>query len=95
MDLNDAPAIAARLTQIALGGDISPKTKDALERVKIETVQPNAQSVTTSVPPTATTNVNAIYARNAAAAQNATPAPPAAVAQVITLIIGAPEFQQR
>jgi uncharacterized protein (DUF1800 family) len=95
MDLNAAPAIAARLTQIALGGDISPKTKDALERVKIETVQPNAQSVTTSVPPTAMTNVNAIYARNAAAAQNATPAPPPAVAQVITLVIGAPEFQQR
>ncbi|MDT5121270.1 MAG: hypothetical protein QOC96_752 [Acidobacteriota bacterium] len=96
MDLNDAPAITARLTQIALGGDISPKTKDALERVRIETVQPNAQSVTTAVPPTATTNVNAIYARNAAAAQNATPAPPPpAVAQVITLVIGAPEFQQR
>jgi len=90
------PAIAARLTQIALGGDIAPRTKDALDRVKIETaVQTNAQPVTTTaVQATATTNVNTNYAPKAAATQNAD-SPSPLVAQIITLVIGAPEFQQR
>ncbi|HKC62830.1 MAG TPA: DUF1800 domain-containing protein [Pyrinomonadaceae bacterium] len=94
VDLNDTSAVSARLLQVALGGDITRQTRDALERIKTETLKPSAQVSAQSTQP-AGASVNATYARDAATAKNVGVPQPAALAQTITLIIGAPEFQQR
>jgi len=95
VDLNDMSAVGSRLSQIALGGDIARQTREALDKVKTQPVQTAAQGNAPPIQPVGA-SVNAAYGRDAAMAKNtAAPPTPPAIAQIITLIIGAPEFQQR
>ncbi len=90
VDINDPQAVAAQLIRITLSGDVSPQTKEALG--KIGPVQTPAPANL----PAAASFVNSSSAGSTkTAASSNTTTPPAYVAQLITLVIGAPEFQRR
>ncbi|HEX8891063.1 MAG TPA: DUF1800 domain-containing protein [Pyrinomonadaceae bacterium] len=94
VSMDDSHTIAARLSQLAFDGDLTPQTRDALDKIKIETVQKTDGADAKPLPSAATTSVNAGFARDASTTKNVIALPPIVI-QDITLIIGAPEFQRR
>ena len=85
-------SIAAQLIQLTVFGNVSSGTRAALEKsLRSESVvsQPVAA-------PIAPANVSVGYAGNEPSKQPETAAPPARyVLELVTLLIGSPEFQQR
>ena len=76
-------AVAAQLVQLTVRNDLSDRSRSALEKV----LQPNANA-NPSTPPSVPTS----FDRNA----SQTPGPPVAyVSELLTLLIGSPEFQRR
>jgi uncharacterized protein (DUF1800 family) len=88
IDSTNKESVQAKLTGLTMFGDVSPSTKAALEKIlhlESTTAKPPVQ------PPAA--NVSVGFDANAAAKAPVPPAP--YVAQLITLLVGSPEFQQR
>ena len=85
-NLNDPRAIADSLTSLLLAGDASPQTREAMDKiagrdpVKTGELSSELKGVNYSGPP---------------ATQKTTSALPPFVAQLITMVIGSPEFQRR
>ena len=90
-DLSNEDAVAQKLIGLMIFGDVSPATRAALQKIaRVETP--------TSPPPApvATANVPVSYPINASAGQSAaTSTTPVYLTDLLTLLIGSPEFQQR
>ena len=90
-DLSNEDAVAQELIGLMIFGDVSPATRAALQKIaRVETP--------TSPPPApvATANVPVSYPINASAGQSAaTSTAPVYLTDLLTLLIGSPEFQQR
>jgi uncharacterized protein (DUF1800 family) len=84
IDSTNRESVQAKLTGLTVFGDVSPGTKTALEKIL------HSESTTTNPP---AGNVSVGFDANAAAKAPSPPAP--YVAQLITLLVGSPEFQQR
>ena len=82
-DETDKVAIAAKLTQLLILGELSNSSRAALEKI--------ARSDSPISPPSAT-NVSAAYDPKSSQTPGA---PVAYVSELVTLLIGSPEFQQR
>jgi uncharacterized protein (DUF1800 family) len=81
---SDRDAVAARLKQLTVASDVSDKSRAALENV--------LRSGAAAGPPSAETNVSAAYEAKA----SPTPGPTTSyVSDLVTLLIGSPEFQLR
>jgi uncharacterized protein (DUF1800 family) len=107
IDSGDASHIAEHLAQLALAGDITPQTKAALASSAAafqKPTQANALSQATTATATlaAPQSVNNLVSGNAnhtaanktATAAAALPVPPL-ISELLTLVIGSPEFQRR
>jgi len=94
-DLNDPRAIAERLTQLALGGDVSAHTLDDLAKAAdLSRAPAPAAAPANNAPPIVLTTKSTSAPVVDQSAPKSAPAP-AYIAQMITLVIGAPEFQRR
>ena len=82
-DETDKVAIAGKLTQLLILGELSNSSRAALEKI--------ARSDSPISPPS-TTNVSAAYDPKSSQTPGA---PVAYVSELVTLLIGSPEFQQR
>ena len=83
-DASDRSAVAARLKQLIVAGDVSDKSRAALENA--------LRSGAAAGPAPGETNISANYDAKAPPA----PGPPAGyVSELVTLLIGSPEFQLR
>jgi len=97
-EINNPQGILARLSHIALGGDLQAKTLAALENVMAEKASEaiHASEAGESKPSTSTVVRIAADKATAQAIKNRTEvAPPAYVITTIILLLGAPEFQRR
>jgi uncharacterized protein (DUF1800 family) len=85
IDLNDPQQVQARLIEVALGGDATPQTREALGKAINEMRSKPGPAPTTPV----------AYTHNDAA--KAAPPHPASplVEQLVALVVGSPEFQRR
>ncbi len=84
-DLNDPRAIADRLTSLLLAGDVSPQTLEAMDKIA-------------GKDPARTDELSELKGVNYSGAlvtQKTTSTLPPYVAQLITMVIGSPEFQRR
>ncbi len=84
-DLNDPRAIADRLTSLLLAGDVSPQTREAMDKIA-------------GKDPARTDELSELKGVNYSGAlvtQKTTSTLPPYVAQLITMVIGSPEFQRR
>ena len=89
-DLSNEDAVAQKLIGLMIFGDVSPATRAALQKIaRVETPA--------SAPPASpTANVPVSYPINASAGQSAaTSTTPVYLTDLLTLLIGSPEFQQR
>ncbi len=94
-DLNTPQASAAQLTQSILSGDLTQRTKAALIKLTTEAVELVEHSKA-STPSSAPLSGNIGYLQNVSTATvKTTTTIPAYLSQLLTLIIGAPEFQRR
>jgi uncharacterized protein (DUF1800 family) len=73
--------VVARLIQTLLMGDVSQRTRAALEKT--------GDGTSAAVTPNANPNVSASYT------PNGSPPAPAYIPEIVTLLIGSPEFQRR
>jgi uncharacterized protein (DUF1800 family) len=99
-DTGDKEAVAAQLVRLTLLGDVSPETRAALEKsLRAESAQVRTASGSDRAPTTVPANLTAAYASNPSSAVTvpaAGAAPtPAYIPELITLLIGSPEFQKR
>jgi uncharacterized protein (DUF1800 family) len=85
-DLNDPRAIADRLTSLLLAGDVSPQTREAMD--KIAWKDPARTGELSS-------ELTGVNYSGASVTQKTTSTLPPYVAQLITMVIGSPEFQRR
>jgi uncharacterized protein (DUF1800 family) len=85
-DTNESPkdVVAARLVQLTVRNDLSDRSRAALEKIQ----QASETTASQSPPP----NVPASFDRNASQTPSA---PVAYVSELLTLLIGSPEFQRR
>jgi hypothetical protein len=84
-------SVAAKLIQLTAFGDVSPGTRGALEKaLRSESA---ANQIAPARPPAA--NVSVGYSGNSTAAQPASAPVSPYILELITLLIGSPEFQQR
>ena len=84
-------SVAAKLIQLAVFGDVSPGTRGALERTLHSESAANQTQPMQSPP----ASVSVAYNGNGAAPPPAAPPPVPYISELITLLIGSPEFQQR
>jgi uncharacterized protein (DUF1800 family) len=94
VDVNDKQAVAAYLPQLILSGDVTPATKAALNRITTGMAE-NITQAKKSAPDVVLTRSVIGNQRNAATETKMTTAAPAYISQLMTLIIGSPEFQRR
>jgi uncharacterized protein (DUF1800 family) len=85
-NLNDQRAIADHLTSLLLAGDVSPQTRDALD--KIAGKDPANTGELSS-------ELKGVNYSSASVTQKTTATLPPYLAQLITMVIGSPEFQRR
>jgi hypothetical protein len=78
--------VAAKLIQLAAFGDVSPGTRGALAK----TLQPESAANQTQPTQSPPASVSVAYKGN-----GASPPPVPYISELITLLIGSPEFQQR
>jgi len=92
IDPANRDSVAAKLTRLTLSGEVTAGTRAALEK----TLRSESATTTRNTsPPGAPANVSVGFDPNAAA-KPATPAAPAPyISELVTLLIGSPEFQQR
>jgi uncharacterized protein (DUF1800 family) len=90
VDLNNPAAVADHLAQSILSGEVSQQTRLALEKIGGEQVAGPAEvsAVISAVNP-----IN--YAKQTPVQKSNPPATPPFVAELVTMVIGAPEFQRR
>jgi uncharacterized protein (DUF1800 family) len=90
VDLNNPAAVADHLAQSILSGEVSQQTRHALEKIASEQLAGHAQvsAVISAVNP-----IN--YAKQTPVQKSNPPATPPFVAELIMMVIGAPEFQRR
>lgn len=96
IDLNDARAVISHLMQSILNGEVTQDTKAALGKISNDlpesTVQAKDSPATFA---SASTGGNPSYPQKASTVFNGAAPEPAFLSRIITLIIGAPEFQRR
>jgi uncharacterized protein (DUF1800 family) len=92
VDKNDPDAVTASFVETILSGDITANTKAALEKIKTKQPEQAAQKIPPASNALTTGNVSYAPKKPPVTAANA---PPAYFADLVTLIIGAPEFQRR
>jgi len=85
-DLNDPRAIADRLTSLLLAGDVSPQTRDAIEKIAGKDPAKMGEP---------SPELKGINYQGSPVTQKPTSALPPYVAQLITMVLGSPEFQRR
>jgi uncharacterized protein (DUF1800 family) len=84
--------VAARFIQLTVSGDVSTGTRGVLEK----TLRPEAAVSQTARAPNPPANVSVGYdAKVASQTAGAATAPRPYIAELVTLLIGSPEFQQR
>jgi hypothetical protein len=86
IDLNDPHSVADRLTTVLLGGDASQETRAVVEKIAKEEL---AKPVVVSPP------LTGVSYRNEPGKSNVSSVTSTYVAQMISMLIGAPEFQRR
>jgi hypothetical protein len=84
-------SVTAKLTRLMVFGDVSAGTRTALEKALL--AEPAGSQAASAQTPSANVSV-AFDAKNAPMPATATPPAPY-VAELVTLLIGSPEFQQR
>jgi uncharacterized protein (DUF1800 family) len=84
-DLNDPRAIADRLTSLLLAGDVSPQTRDALDKIARKDSAKTGEL---------SSELKGVNYSGASVTQKTSTLPPY-VAQLMTMVIGSPEFQRR
>ena len=84
-------SVTAKLTRLTVFGDVSPGTRAALEKA-LQSESATSQTVPPQGPPG---NVSVGYDANTASTPGMVNAPTPYIADLITLLIGSPEFQQR
>jgi uncharacterized protein (DUF1800 family) len=85
-------SVAARFIQLTVSGDVSTGTRGVLEK----TLRSEAAVSQTMPASNSAANVSAGYdAKAASQTAGAATAPPPYIAELVTLLIGSPEFQQR
>jgi hypothetical protein len=91
-DLNSPTAAAAHLTQLILTGGVSDKTWGAIDKIAHESSEVPA----IANPPSATRATLPIsYAKTAVVDNPKTAVAPLFVAELISMMLGSPEFQRR
>jgi uncharacterized protein (DUF1800 family) len=86
VDINDPHEVAAQLARLALGVKASRKTNDALDKIA------SAVAAQTIAPPNPAANFTSVPVNQKA---TNTVAAPAYISDMITLVVGSPEFQRR
>jgi hypothetical protein len=86
IDLNDPHSVADRLTTVLLGGDISQETRVVVERIAKEEL---AGPIVVSSP------LTGISYGKEPGKSNVSSVASSYVSQMISMLIGAPEFQRR
>jgi uncharacterized protein (DUF1800 family) len=86
VDQANKDTVAAKLIQLAAFGDVSPGTRGALAK----TLQPESAANQTQPTQSPPASVSVAYKGN-----GASPPPVPYISELITLLIGSPEFQQR
>jgi uncharacterized protein (DUF1800 family) len=98
-DQADKEAVAIQLTKLTVFGDVSSVTRAALEKtLRTESAGISTASGSQRVEPTnssASPNVAVGYASLAAAPKPPAPQVPAYITELLTLLLGSPEFQKR
>ena len=89
VDETKKDSVAAQLIRLTVFGDVSAGTRAALEK----NLRSESALNQTAPPPNPTANVSVGYAGNGTSQPPA--APPPYISELITLLIGSPEFQQR
>jgi uncharacterized protein (DUF1800 family) len=84
-------SVAAKLNQLTVFGDVSVSTRRALEKA-LQTASGASQATPAENPPA---NVAIGFAAKADPQTTAAPSPAAYIPELITLLIGSPEFQRR
>jgi len=93
VDLNDPQAVATKLTQLILSGDITSNTKEALGKFATEAPINIEQA---KLPSSVAANSTSGYMQRASTSPLKSSKPiPDYLSQLLTLLIGAPEFQRR
>jgi len=84
-------SVAARFIQLTVSGDVSVGTRSVLEKT-LRSEPAGSQTAPASNP---AANVSVGYDSKTASQTEAATAPPRYIAELVTLLIGSPEFQQR
>jgi len=92
VDQKNKEEIAAGLMRLIVLGELSPATRAAIEKT-LQTEPSNSQPAPGATPAQSVTI--AYPANNSGASQQSTPTTPPYISELITLLIGSPEFQQR
>ena len=89
-DQSNKDAVTQKLISLVIFGDVSAVTRAALQKIA------RGETPASQPPAPATANVPVSYPLNASPGQSAAPpSVPVYIADLLTLLIGSPEFQQR
>ena len=89
-DQSNKDAVTQKLISLVIFGDVSAVTRAALQKIA------RGETPASQPPAPATANVPVSYPLNASPGQSAaTPSVPVYITDLLTLLIGSPEFQQR
>ena len=92
---NDSPAVVAKLTDMVLANEISPRTKEAIAKIADKPPAAPDKPATASKNPAPNSAMSANSVAQVKPPPAAVPKTPDSVAELMTLMLGSPEFQRK